>query len=277
MTTSKMYIALLAAAQAPLVLSFQVQHSMAPPHTRQIHTRRLEPLNSAILSEIDSLWQTYPYTAAALVCGFKASAADLVAQVNEVKDQEEEGDESSQSTRLSEAEILQRTASTQALQQQALEEDATFSFLSNADWTRNAAFIAYGVLYQGITQEYFYNHLWPQLFGTDTGVTTVLIKVAFSLLVQAPLLTLPSLYVSKALIEGFSFQEAADQYFYDLRYQGLLQKFCLLWAPVLGLIFTVIPEHLRVTVIAAVSFFWLIVLSSISSNDRDPAQLAAEE
>ena len=120
-----------------------------------------------------------------------------------------------------------------------------------------------------MTQEFFYNHLYPLWFGTDTGLETVLTKVVFTLLVVTTLLTLPSLYASKALMEGFSLQEAGRQYVYDVQHQQLLQKFYLLWGPVLCLTFSVIPEHYRVTFVAAVSFFWLILLSQISSsNDR---------
>ena len=92
------------------------------------------------------------------------------------------------------------------------------------------------------------------------------------MLVQTTLLTLPSLYASKAVIEGFSLQEAGRQYIYDIQNQGLLQKFYILWGPVLTLTFSVVPEHLRVTFIAAVSFFWLIILSNISNNEREAVE-----
>ena len=141
---------------------------------------------------------------------------------------------------------------------------------TDLDIKRTAAFLTYGSLYQGLTQEFVYNHLYPLWFGTDTGLETVLIKVTFTLLVLTTVLTLPSLYAAKAVLEGYTWHEAWDQYVYDIQHQQLLQKFYLLWGPVLCLTFSVIPEHYRVTFIALISFFWLIILSGISSgSDRD--------
>lgn len=250
------------------VVAFQSAPSQlvrtASPHPSQ---RLLGVANSAILSDIDILWKTYPYTAAALICGFKASAADIVAQTQELKGDDEE-DEPQGSLGERKNSLLASTKITDAAETE-ISEANSFSFLSSADWKRNSAFVAYGALYQGITQEFFYNHMYPIWFGTGTDQVTVLIKVAFTLLVQTTVLTLPTLYASKAVIEGYSLQEAGRQYIYDIQYQGLLQKFYILWGPVLCLTFSVIPEQYRVTFVAAVSFFWLIILSSISGKDRD--------
>jgi protein Mpv17 len=211
---------------------------------------RTQPLGVAgttgILAGLATFWKTSPYAAAGLVCGFKASAADIVAQA---KEQSEEKDETNS----------EHTATTE-------KKKRSFLFLSNADWKRNAAFITYGVLYQGLTQELIYNGLYPILFGTKTTLAVALRKVAFTLFVVTPLLTLPTLYVSKALIEGIALKQAARQYLDDIRYQGLLQKFYILWGPVMSLCFTVVPPYLRVTFIAFISFFWLIILSRISST-----------
>lgn len=120
-------------------------------------------------------------------------------------------------------------------------------------------------LYQGITQEYIFNHLYPIWFGFGTDMKTVLTKVAFTLIVTTTTLTLPSLYVSKAIINQYSLKQAAQNYVSDLK-DGLLTKFWLLWGPMLTITFSVIPEHFRVTFIAVISFFWLIVLSRISGD-----------
>ena len=45
---------------------------------------------NAIMTSLDSFWQGSPYTAAAIACGVKASAADLVAQKKAASDLEEE-------------------------------------------------------------------------------------------------------------------------------------------------------------------------------------------
>lgn len=118
----------------------------------------------------------------------------------------------------------------------------------------------------GVTQEYVYNHLYPLFFGSGTDVVTVLTKVFFDLLVQTTLLTLPIAYFSKALIYRYGFREALRRYTDDIRNHGLLTKYFGLWGPVQCLTFSVVPEHWRVTFIAMVSFFWLIILSTIASK-----------
>jgi len=66
----------------------------------------------------------------------------------------------------------------------------------------------------------------------------------------------------------YSAKEAFRRYVDDIRNHGLLTKYWLLWGPVQCLTFSIVPEHFRVTFIAAVSFFWLIILSSIASKKR---------
>ena len=64
-------------------------------------------------------------------------------------------------------------------------------------------------------------------------------------------------------------------YMEDIRKHGLLTKYryFVLWGPVQCsmfnaqcITFSIIPEHFRVTFIAMVSFFWLIILSTIASR-----------
>ena len=136
------------------------------------------------------------------------------------------------------------------------------------DVLRNIAFLLYGALYQGMGQEYIYNHLYPIYFGTGTNVVTVLMKVAFDLLIQTTLLTLPVAYMIKAMIYKYTFQEALRRYVDDIRNHGLLMKYFTLWGPVQCITFGIVPERYRIMFIAVVSFFWLIILSTISSRVR---------
>ena len=195
-------------------------------------------LQSTVLTFVDTFFRTAPYTAAALTCGIKAFAADSIAQ--------------------------QRT-------KQALLPNADNK---NMDIKRSVAFVAYGSLYQGVTQEFVYNHVYPQLFGCGTSVSVVLAKVLFDLLIQTTLVTLPIAYLTKAAIFKYSIGKALSQYVNDIREHGLLKKYFMLWGPVQCLTFSVVPEHYRVSFIACVSFFWLIILSTISS--RSEADVAAK-
>jgi protein Mpv17 len=161
---------------------------------------------------------------AALTCGVKASAADYVAQKRQL----------SKRTNVS-------------------------SSSSSTEKKRNFAFLVYGAVYQGMGQEYIYNTLYPSWFGTSTTISTVLIKVLFDLLVQTTLLTLPVAYLTKALVYQYSAREAMVRYLDDIFRHGLLIKYFSLWGPVQCITFSIIPEHYRISFIAAVSFVWLIL------------------
>ncbi|CAB9518321.1 expressed unknown protein [Seminavis robusta] len=219
---------------------------------------------------MDTFWQTCPYTAAALVCGVKASAADMIAQKSVLTPTQEEPTV-------------------------VVEVEEEFDL----DVKRNVAFLLYGSLYQGMVHEFVFNHLYPVWFGTGIDLQIVLTKVSFNLFIQTTLVTLPVAYILKALVNQVAtdsdsqqeststqpaqsqpqlqvktqepkvLQSAFDKYWHDIQHQNLLGKCFAIWGPVQCLTFTVIPEHYRVTFIAMVSFFWLIILSQISSNDED--------
>lgn len=133
------------------------------------------------------------------------------------------------------------------------------------DARRNTAFYLYGGAYQGVAQHFIYNELFPAMFGAGTEVSTVLMKVLVDQLVLAPFLCLPVAYIVKALVFGQPLRDGLRRYAHDAQ-RDLLWKYWAIWTPVDCLTFSVIPEHYRIVFIAAVSFFWLIVLSSISNS-----------
>lgn len=193
---------------------------------------------------IDVLFQTCPYVAAALTCGIKASSADFVAQL---RHQQHKDDNQSNNNIIG--------------------TEESHPSVVGVDWKRNLSFLLYGAIYQGIAQEFIYNRLYQQWFGAGTSIPVVLTKVAFDLLIQTSLVTLPLAYLTKALVGGnYSLGEALRRYRADVVHHGLLKKYYMLWGPVQCVTFGIVPEHYRVSFMACVSFFWLIVLSSISSS-----------
>jgi Mpv17 / PMP22 family len=208
------------------------------------------------LAMIDQFVQTSPYTTAAIACGIKASSADFIAQKRQLRKRNENWN------RPSREPVVVPTGTT------LISSTTTPSQKVKTDVLRNIAFLLYGALYQGMGQEYIYNHLYPLYFGTGTNMVTVLIKVAFDLLIQTTLLTLPVAYGIKAIIYKYTFQEALRRYIDDIMNHGLLIKYFTLWGPVQCMTFGIIPERYRISFIAIVSFFWLIILSTISSRVR---------
>ena len=134
------------------------------------------------------------------------------------------------------------------------------------DFLRNLTFLLYGGLYQGCAQYYFYNIVFPKLFGVGTDPVSVARKVFADLLILTPFVCLPSVYFLKAIVFRYSFKEAAKRYWLDVKEQKVVIKYWMLWGPVQTLTFGFIPPHLRIIFIAGVSFFWLIILSRLSSK-----------
>lgn len=242
---------------------------------------------------IDSFYVGSPYAAAALTCGAKASAADYVAQRRHIRTRAEEAAAEQEAVAVAErvlATAEQAGSELSSAPRGEGEEEGMATQLVNdmADTialaieeepynsARTVAFLLYGSIYQGMTQEFVYNHLYPVWFGTETTVQVVLTKVAFDLLIQTTLVTLPVAYLLKSVIFQYSPVEGLRRYKEDILEHGLLKKYFALWGPVQCLTFGVVPEHLRVSFIALVSFFWLIILSTISARPRQ-AELLEEE
>lgn len=225
------------------------------------------------LSALDAFWQTSPYTAAALICGTKASAADMIAQKRDLRKREEKEREQQQQQNAVVA-AANATAAAAAVVYDPDLSATTQKMKKKTDWKRNIAFILYGSLYQGCAQEFIYNHLYPVWFGSATSVPVVLTKVFFDLLIQTTTVTLPIAYLTKSLIYRYSFKEAMRRYVDDINNHGLLKKYFLLWGPVQCITFGIVPEHYRVTFVAFVSFFWLIILSTIASKTPSPGDPA---
>lgn len=204
---------------------------------------RQSQLRSAVdvISNIDTFYRTAPYEAAFVTCGVKASCADFLAQKRELKTSTNTGSLSNNIDKTEEQVEIQR----------------------------NLAFIIYGGIYQGVCQYYIYNVLFPLWFGTGNDLTSVAIKVAFDMLVISPFLCLPIAYLTKSTIYGQSIREGFEKYVYDLKNNNLWVTYCSIWLPVQFVTFGLVPEHLRIAFIALVSFFWLIILSTISSTSMD--------
>ena len=245
----------------------------------------LPKVDDGFVEQLDAFWQTYPYTVAALVCGFKASVADYIAQQQQ-------------------SQPPPTTTTTPTTTHDNLDDDDDDDDddpLHDFDVKRNVAFVVYGAFYQGIVHEYVFNHCYPVWFGTGHEWSVVATKVTFNLFVQTTLVTLPVAYLCRAWIGSTMITTKTDdddhittldyvtvstttvannhdddptiialrKYWRDIHDQGLLWKCFALWGPVQCLTFGVVPEHLRVTFVAAVSFFWLILLSTISNGSGD--------
>lgn len=218
-------------------------------------------------SAIDTFFQTQPYLSAFLTCSFKASAADVFAQKKQSKEEDDNIVVESTITTTDDYSVVQKS--------QAIGSSSNDGS-SSIDLSRNIAFIVYGGLYQGLFQEFIYSEVFPRMFTEQTAMT-VAMQVGIDMLLIGPFICLPLAYVFKALFIRDEEQEqqgnllsqlqgGMDKYVEDITERNLLFTFWALWGPVKTLTFTVIPMHYRIAFIALVSFFWMFILSTVSSS-----------
>lgn len=205
-----------------------------------LHVHFVESFLLGILEPISSFFYHHRYITAFFVSALKSLFADIIAQKAEKRGKQVDDEE------------VQNLV------------PKPFKF----QYKRNIAFVIYGGIYGGCFQEYLYNEEFTELFGSSNGLKTAVIKVLFNMFVIAPFLCLPMAYVFKAFVFGMTMSSAMRNYIHDVRQKGLVKKYWMVWGPVNTLTFSIVPEHMRITFIASISFFWCIVLSSISGKNK---------
>jgi len=226
---------------------------------------------------VDNFYRTAPLESAFLTCGIKGSLADAIAQRLDVQQSKAPTDEDAAARAASSQLVATKTA-------QSIGDDDTSSNQEvQFDPSRNLAYVIYGGMYTGIAQHFIYNELFPQIFGHDPTGLTVFSEVVANALVVGPLIGMPIAYLIKALVlqqpspssdddntnSSNPISEGLRRYTEDCCSKGLLIKYWAVWCPVQTLTFSVVPEHLRVAFMAAVSFFWFVILSTVSADGQE--------
>ena len=138
---------------------------------------------------------------------------------------------------------------------------------SSLDWQRNFAFAFFSGAYLGVGQHFVYNVAFSRLFGSGSSVRTALTKVIADSTVHVPMIYLPLYYPFKAVALGEG--SALDGlYRYRLDAPSVLTTYWSMWPAIHFMNFKFTPPELRVGLVAAVSFMWLIYLSYASHRDE---------
>ena len=263
-------------------------------------TGQLNAFEGAVAA-IDSFYHTQPFLSAFVTASFKASMADLLAQTSAAAP--DAATTSSPSAVDMDSVVLKAHAFSAGHQTStpAATPNEMFALPDDmdVDMNRNLAFILYGGLYQGMFLQFTYSMLYPYLFG-DMPYRVVL-QVISDVLIFGPLVTLPLAYVIKALLQevandnegsndcsnkaGFgvlqaetshatsidliqTVQHGLSKYKNHVETQNLLLQYWAFWAPAQIINQGFVPDHLRVAFVACVGFFWIILLSAISSRNE---------
>lgn len=214
------------------------------------------PTESSPLKILNEFYKTNRFKGAFLTCALKGCSADLVAQTIAAKrEQREEEVRLLQEGRTG----LQRFNPIKRNGPVSVKK--TFSL----DVRRTLVFLIYGGFYQGCVLEIVYNDILP-LLGKGTDVRTVAKKVAADMGFISPLITIPMAYLVKGLLLGNTPVDSIKNYYSDVVHEKVVLKNWMIFVPVQCLTFSVVPEHLRVSFVACVSFFWMILLSCILSS-----------
>ena len=143
---------------------------------------------------------------------------------------------------------------------------------------RNIAMVLYSGVILGLCCEVMFNCLFPVMFRGENNPLLLAVKMAlFDVFINAPLLWLPPAYIAQALAYRYPKREAIQKYFIDVRENGLLNKYFSLWLPASLTNFLFVPPHFRVAFVAAVGFFWMIILSLVANKgDQSPVECPLE-
>ena len=206
--------------------------------------------NSLPFKALNDFYKNHRFQGAFLTCAIKGCSADLVAQSIANRREQKEEDEIRDNRVLTSLGFIPPGSNVKH---------------SYPDLKRSLMFLIYGGFYQGMAQEFIYNDILPKL-GRGTDALTVAKKVFVDMAFIAPLICVPIAYLVKGLLLGNSIGQSLQNYKSDVVNEGVIFKNWMIFVPTQCLTFSVVPEHLRVSFVACVSFFWMILLSCILSN-----------
>lgn len=147
------------------------------------------------------------------------------------------------------------------------------------DWNRHAVFCTFGFLYLGGFQYWLYNVKFTQWCGPLTKKfghkATAPIKVFIDQAIHHPFIYFPTFYAIKAKVSGKPLSYAAEKYRSEI-WQSVKALWGV-WVPLQLINFAVVPRHMRVPYVAAVSFGWTMILSVMQGKfDAKRTEDAAE-
>ena len=247
-------------------------------------TVQLNAFEGAVAA-IDSFYHTQPFLSAFVTASLKASMADLLAQTSAAATDASVSTSSSMDVDS----VVQKAHEFRAGQTSTLklpDDVLTLPDVMDVDVNRNLAFILYGGLYQGMFLQFTYSMLYPFLYGDMPY--RIALQVISDVLIFGPLVTLPLAYVIKALLHEASnddvsvendssdysvtfvqtVQKGLSKYKNHVETQNLLLQYWAFWAPAQIINQNYVPHHLQVAYVACVGFFWIILLSAISSRSE---------
>ncbi len=128
-----------------------------------------------------------------------------------------------------------------------------------------------GGWYCGWFQHGLYNIVYHRIFGASTAISNAIRKVAFDSVFHVPFVIFPVYYVYKAWMLGGQHGSTAMEglQLYGDEALAMNTRYFSFWIPANMLVFTVVPQHLRIAFIAATSFSWLSLVSFVTLRTEE--------
>lgn len=131
------------------------------------------------------------------------------------------------------------------------------------DRRRVLAMALFSGAFCGCCYHCIFNVVFPRAFGTAKSLGAILVKTGADGVIVFPFLYMPVFYVINDAVRLGSLSGVIQRWVEEI--SGSMQEYVKVWPATMLCVFTIIPVELRVSFIASVSFFWLIVLSIIAN------------
>ena len=145
------------------------------------------------------------------------------------------------------------------------------------DWTRHAVFCTFGFAYLGGFQYWLYNVKFTQWCGPLTArfghKAVAPVKVFIDQGLHHPFIYFPTFFSMKAVVSGQPLSTAVHKY--NTEIWDSLKALWSVWIPAQLVNFAFVPRHLRIPMVAGVSFGWTVILSVMQGKFDAAKQIAA--
>lgn len=133
----------------------------------------------------------------------------------------------------------------------------------HVDWKRQVIFTTFGFAYLGAFQYYLYNNLFSRMCAHLTARFghwgTAPIKTFLDQCIHHPFVYFPCFMSMKTVMEGKPISVAVTKYRTEI--WDSVKALWSVWIPAQIVNFGVVPRHLRIPYVAAVSFGWTVIYS----------------
>lgn len=149
--------------------------------------------------------------------------------------------------------------------------------LRDIDLRRTASFVAFGFGYSGLIQRFVYRG-FDRVFGIQNTFRVIMCKVAADAFIHAPIMYVPSFYITTSLLQGYSISGSVDRL--RAAYSDTLKAYVSIWFLPMAVCFRFVPEVQRANFVAVCAYIEKGIYSMMDqrkSQSKDQQATALDE